>query len=267
MNNNKEAKQTPNYTVGSLEKGIKTLEILISNGPLSVAEAAKILGFNRSATHRFIATLKDMGYAIRDTTGKFKASLRLYDLGITVARGVEGRSEAHRIMGEINALFGETVNLGCIANDELVVIDIVKCQKPLKIELPLGSRGIAHATGLGKAILAYSDITTVKNCWNSGKMLKIPTENTINSFEELIKELEVIRGRGFAYDDEEWVEGIRCIAIPILDYSGSPIYSISISGPTVRMSKSVMLEMQKYLQEVSTKLSSQLGYQKKCDYE
>jgi IclR family acetate operon transcriptional repressor len=84
--------------------------------------------------------------------------------------------------------------------------------------------------------------------------------NTITSFDELQAELQNIRAQGFAIDEEEWVEGIRNIAVAILDYSGKPTYAISISGPTCRTTKSILLEMQKQFKKAATELSTLHGY-------
>lgn len=255
-----DTKKVPYYHVGSLEKGIQTLELLVNHGALSVLEASKVLGFNRSATHRFIATLKEMGYVIQDEDGKYRPTLRVYSLGLTVADRLESRSIIRQFMTELNNMFDETVNLGRLEGSEVVAVDMIKSRNPLKYDLPIGSRGVAHATGLGKAILAYSDEATVKNCWEKSAPHIQKTANTITSFDELQAELQNIRAQGFAIDEEEWVEGLRCIALAILDYTGRPAYALSISGPTIRMTKSVLLEMQKQLQKAATELSTLLGH-------
>lgn len=254
-------KKAPYYRIGSLEKGMQTLELLISHGALSVSEATKLLGFNRSATHRFIATLKDLGYVVQDSDGKYRATLRVYSLGLAVAARLESRSEARRKMIDLNKTFDETINLGCIEGNELVVIDMLKSHKPLKYELPIGSRGVPHTTALGKAILAFSDEEVIKKCWEKSRPLVKKTANTITSLDELYSELKNIKHQCFAIDEEEWVEGIRCIAAPVLDHTGGPVYAISISGPTIRMTKTTLLEMQKQLTTVTAELSALLGYQ------
>lgn len=260
MKDNKQNSKTPYYRIGSLEKGLRTLELLVEHGSLTVQEASNLLGFNRSATHRFIATLRDMGYIMQDDNGKYIPTLRVHSLGLSLAERFESRVEARKHMTRLNEQFNETVNLGCLEGNEIVVLDMIKSQNPLKYDLPIGSRGVAHATGLGKALLACSDEATVRKCWESSIPHTRKTPNTITTFEKLLDELRNIRGLGFAIDEEEWVEGIRCIAAPILDYHGKPAYAISISGPCFRMTKSVLLGMQKELLEISAELSSLLGY-------
>ncbi len=253
-------KKTPYYRIGSLEKGLQTLELLVEKGALSVLETSKLLGFNRSATHRFIATLKDMGYVIQDSGGKYRPSLRIHSLGLAVAERLESRSVARKYLTRLNEQFDETVNLGCLEGNEVVVLDMIKSQKALKYELPIGSRGVAHATGLGKVLLAYSDDETIRKCWvNSAPHIQ-KTPNTITSFEKLLDELRNIRSQGYAIDEEEWVEGIRCIATAIRDFRGHPVYAISISGPSMRMTKSVLLEMQRALCGTTAEFSSLHGY-------
>lgn len=260
MNNPKDQPKTPYYRIGSLEKGFRTLELLVQHGALTVLDASKMLGYNRSATHRFIATLKDMGYVVQDSDGKYRPTLRLHSLGLTVAERLESRSVARQYMQELNEKFNETVNLGCLEGSEVVVIDMIKSLNLLKFDLPIGSRGVAHATGMGKALLAFSAEETVQKVWLESAPHIQKTVNTITDFEKLLEELGNIRSQGFAIDEEEWVEGIRCIAMAILDFSGRPVYAVSLSGPTIRMTKSVVLEMQKELKRISAELSSLQGY-------
>lgn len=260
MEEQQSVKKSPYYRISSLEKGLQTLELLVEHGSLSVLEASKLLHFNRSATHRFIATLKDMGYVIQDGDSKYRPSLRIHSLGLAVAGRLESRSMARQKMRELNATFDETINLGCIEGHEVVAIDMVKSNNPLKYDLPIGSRGVAHATGLGKAILAFSDDSVVRSCWEKSAPHIQKTANTITTFEKLQSELANVRHQGFAIDEEEWVEGIRCIAAPILDFAGKPVYAISISGPAIRMTKTVLLEMQKRLMQVTSELSTLLGH-------
>ena len=157
MNQKETDKEKPYYRIGSLEKGLMALELLASQGPLTVSDLAKLLGFNRSAVYRFVATLRDIGYVVQEGDGKYRTTLRMYSFGRLVVDRLEIRDLAKHVMSELSVDFGETVNLGCIENNELVVVDLVKSQKPLKSELPPGSRGAAHATALGKAILSFSD--------------------------------------------------------------------------------------------------------------
>lgn len=253
-------KTPPYYRIGSLEKGLQTLEALVAHGTLTVLEASKILGFNRSATHRFLATLKDLGYVMQEGA-RYRATLRVHSLGLAVAERLESRTAAHEMMVELNARFNETVNLGCLEGNEVVVLDMIKSHNPLKYDLPIGSRGVAHATGLGKAILAFSSDETVKACWQASTPQLQKTANTITSFDRLSSELADIRRQGYAVDEEEWVEGIRCIAVPILDFAASPVYAISVSGPTIRMNKTVLLDMQRHLLRAKSALSALLGFQ------
>lgn len=256
---NEVEKDKPYYRIGSLEKGIMALELLALQGPLTVSELAKLLGYNRSAVYRFVATLRDIGYVAQEADGKFRSTLRMYSFGRSVVDRLEIRDMAKNAMLGLSADFGETVNLGCIENDELVVVDLVKSQKPLKSELPVGSRGAAHATALGKAILSFSDEETV-SCYIKGYgTLTQRTPNTISSIEAFRAELNNIKAQGFAVDDEEWAEGIRCIAVPIFDYTQKPVYSLSISGPTQRMTKTAIYQMRNRLKESSAQISQLLG--------
>jgi DNA-binding IclR family transcriptional regulator len=89
------------------------------------------------------------------------------------------------------------------------------------------------------------------------------THNTIQSPEELIKSLAEIQKQGYAIDDEEFYEGVRCIASPIREYSGKVIAAVSIAGPSVRMSNAKLTQLRRPISKATDKISRNLGYRSK----
>jgi DNA-binding IclR family transcriptional regulator len=122
----------------------------------------------------------------------------------------------------------------------------------------LGSRAPAHCTSVGKALLAYQPAETVNAVIENG--LKRFTPNTITDAELLRQELATIRARGYAIDDEEIEEGLRCVAAPIRDHTGQVISAISVAAPVQRMSKKNVQTTIPSVVAAANAISRRLGY-------
>lgn len=246
------------YTVGTLKKGLEILESLVEHGPMTVSEAARKSSQNRSATHRFLATLRDINYVRQDDQGRYVATLKLFGLGSRVSNQMEIRSFVNPVMAELAKIYDETVNLGCLDEGEIIVLDRIASKEPLKYDLPVGFRGPAYAAAMGKAILAFSGDQFLEG-YLSRIELAGRTPHTLTSRESFIAELEKIRRQGYAVDNEEWTQGIRCLAMPILDYEQKPAFAMSLSGPLQRMDDTKIQNMLTTLHEAVKKISAMLG--------
>jgi len=253
MNNPKK----PYYKINSAEKTMKILELLAEKGELSVAEAAKHLDLNRSTCHRFLVTLRELGYVIQNSLSHYRLSFRIFELGNKVADRLEVRQIAHPYMKELSKLCNETINLGCLENNEIVHLDKINSTEILRIDPIIGSRVPAYCTGLGKAILAYLPEEELNNFLKSVPIKKM-TENTITTKGDLLKEIEGIRKQGFAIDREELSIGLRCVASPVFDYTNYPAYSVSVAGPVSRMTKEKITAIKEEVKMVCTEFSKSL---------
>jgi DNA-binding IclR family transcriptional regulator len=251
-------KNKPYYRIDSLVKGIRVIELLADRGATSVTEAGLSLGVNRSAAHRFLATLKDEGYVKQDSQNRYSLSLKVLGLVNKAVNLMGIRVLAHPLMLAFVEKYKESTNLACLEGDTVVVIDMAKSHLPLKVELPLGSRGPAHGSALGKVIMAFSPEAKQTAYCEQGNLEKLTTR-TLTSPKELMVEFQKVRQRGYAVDDEEWSTGIRCIAVPVFDHNNMPSFALSSSGPVQRMTDKVLKEMLKDLQRMASELSSGLG--------
>ena len=248
----------PYYKINSVEKTIRILELLAEKGEISVAEAAAKLGMNRSTCHRFLVTLRELGYVVQNHLSQYRLSFRIYELGMKVADRLQVRQIAHPYLQELSNLFNENINLGYWDNNEIVHLDKIDSTEILRIDPGIGSRVPAYCTGLGKAILPFRPDEEL-NSFLESVPLRAMTPNTITSKEELIRELETIRKQGFAVDREELSIGLRCVASPVFDYTNYPSYSVSIAGPSSRMTKEKITAIKEELKRVCRELSKNLG--------
>jgi len=253
-----EAKK-PYYHIASLEKGVRILEALAQHGPLPLSELTRLVGQTKSATHRFLSTWRDLGYVEHDAHNRYRATLKIFGLAHKLVDRLEVRSLARIKMQALLNRYGETVNLGCLEGQEAVVIEVLRSNNPLQCHQTIGSRGTAHSTALGKAILAFSHPTVLSSYLQEMDRLPAPTAHTCTSPEELTKELEQIRRQGFALDNEEWALGIRCVAVPVMDYRQVAAFALSLSGPVQRMSDHKVRSMLYDLQAAAREISALLG--------
>jgi DNA-binding IclR family transcriptional regulator len=244
------------YQISSLEKGLKILEAIVDNGQMTVTKAGQLLGINRASAHRFIATLRDLGYVRRNPNGDYEATFKLLELGMIQADKFEIRRLAKPAMRDLASEFDETVNLGILDNHQVVYLDKVESRELLRMDSGVGTTSPPYATGLGKAMAAFlppKDYAELVSCCSFDAM----TPNTITSAEEFDKEMKTIRRKGYAIDNEELARHLYCIAAPIFDYNGYPSYAMSVSGPASRIK--TMKDIPVRLLDATRKLTRQLN--------
>jgi len=247
------------YQITSLEKGIKVLELLADKKELTVSAVAEQLGFNRAGSHRFLATLRDLGYVEKNENNRYQLTFKVMDLGMMVLNRFEIRQEARPFMQELSTEFKETINLGFWNGKGIFHLDKIDSTEILRIDAPLGSHAPAYCTALGKAILAQMSKEELNNYLSGIKLVK-HGPNTITSTRKLHQELESTCQRGYAVDNEELARGLRCVAAPVFDHTGRAVYALSISAPAMRFSLKTIEQVQKKIRDVCGRLSVHLGF-------
>ena len=245
------------YQISSLEKGIKILELLAKKKELTVSGVAEILGINRSGSHRFLATLRDLGYVEKNDEARYQLTFKVLELGMEVANRFEIRRVARLFMQELSSIYNENINLGYWDGKEIVHLDKILSLEILRTDPGIGTRAPAYCTGLGKAILAFLPPEEISAFLTTVKLQRF-TPNTFTRKENLLAELKRTKERGFAIDNEELTSGLRCVAAPVFDYTGYPSYSISIAGPSIRITDRVIKRMQNDVRRVCHSLSTKL---------
>ena len=221
----------------SAQKLFMVLEALCMHGDAGVTELSLKLGLGKSAIHRFLSALVKLGYVRKNSdNGKYYATLRVFQIGAMVRGRLRLVNLARPYMEELGRETHETINLGLFEEGEVVYIDKVESVETLRIDLAVGRRVPAYCTALGKVFLANLPEEDLE-AYLSRQNLRTLTKNTITSAGELRNGLEQVKADGFAIDNGELDEGIKCIAAPIRDESGRVIAAISIAGPKARMTE------------------------------
>ena len=221
------------YNVKSLKKAMTIMELIVNNDKLSIGELSNMTSYGKSTVHRIVGTFMAMKYIDQNATdGKYFATIKLFELGNIVAGRIPIKSIARPHLEEVYRACNETVNLGILDNNKVLYLDKIITKEPLRIELEIGKRIPAYCSGLGKAIMAFNEEENLENI-NFTKF----TDRTVASTKELQDELEKIRRNGYSFDDEEYIEGLVCIAVPILGSDGKAVAAISIAIPKTRLTE------------------------------
>jgi DNA-binding IclR family transcriptional regulator len=234
------------------------MDILSAIEELSVSEIAQKLGMHRSATHRFLATLRNLGYLEQTEDASYRLSFKLFELGMAVANRLEIRKIVHPFLINLRARHEETVSLAIL--DGLDIIHIDKAESPhlLRMDLSVGRRIPSYYSALGKVMLANLAESEVRKLFR-GVKLKPRTPKTITALRGLIEILKEIRKNGYYINDEEYELGIRGIAVPIFNYTHSCVAAIGFAGPTLRLTDQKIEEMKDDLIAVGKTISMRLG--------
>lgn len=211
----------------------KALDLLDAFGEgdteLSIRELSRRSGVARSTAHRLAADLVEWGALERSPRG-LRLGVKLFELGAMAPASVSLRDLALPFAHHLHEVTRLTVNLAVRQGDEIVYLEKITTRSLRVPHSRLGGRGALHATGLGKAILAHTDVGDVD------RLLAAPlvalTPKTIVDAEVLRRELERVRRDRVAYDVEESQLGLFCVAAPILDTAGRPVAAVSVTGAT-----------------------------------
>ena len=214
--------------VGSITRAVRILTALgASDIPLGVSELARRTGISKSSAYRVAAELCDNGLLERDGT-RYVLALRLFELGQRVPRQRDLREAARPFMSDLREATGHTSHLAVLDGESVVYLEVVRSPNAPPLPTRTGSRWPAHATGIGKAILAYSPADVVDRVLAAG--LPRLSERTMTTPGRLIAELARIRERGIAYDLEESIPGVACAAGTVFGADGQVVAGLSVSG-------------------------------------
>ena len=255
----------PPYKVQVLDRAINILEFIgrQNTGEAGLPELSAAMKLHKTTTHRIAHVLESRGLLRRGVdSNRYRLGLHLYDLGCQALDSINLRDEARPLMARVASEVGETVHLAVLDNAEVLYIERIEAQRSMTMGSKLGARNPVYCTALGKAMLAYSTELEVDQILAVCR-LELRARNTITNVPALKRELERIRVRGYAIDDEEIEDGIRCISAPILNPAGRAVAAISVSGPASRITPNRFQLIGKTVKRAALELSAHLGHRGK----
>jgi IclR family KDG regulon transcriptional repressor len=224
-----------------------------------VREVAEKLKMAKSSTHDLMSSLAKLGFLSKTEDNRYRLGWRLVTLSEILLATTELRQEAHPVMEELAAQYQETIHLAVLDDTQAVYVDKLEGRQAVRLELTsLGARLYAHCSSLGKVLLAYNSEAEVKRIIQTAGLPRF-TPNTITDQEELQQNLVKIRKQGFAYDMEEILPDLCCVAAPIYNHNGHVVAAISLSIPAFRFRRS-QTEYRDGVMRAARAISKRLGY-------
>lgn len=249
------------YSSKVLDRVMMILSTFTSVTPeLTFAELMVQTRLYKATLFRLLEAMRSYGLIeVSKESGKYHLGLKFFDLGALAIGRLEIRKCADAELEWLAEQSGETAHLCILDGAEIVYISKVESRQALRIPSGVGHRNPAYCTGVGKAILAFLDDEQIEK-YLAQIVLRPLTDKTITCPEKMWQEIKSVRQQGYAIDDQEINENVRCIGAPIRDFSGKVIAGISIAGPAIRVTKSRVPELAVQVVKAANKISKHLGY-------
>ena len=241
----------------SLKRSLKIIELLAHNkGPMKLQNIAAKTKIPESTVSRILNTLTLKKYAQQDyDTKKYFLTLKLSYMGNLISSQISIRDIVKPFLDELAAKSKESACLAIEQDCMAVYIDFVDGPDSLLRTLHhIGTAAPLHCTGVGKSLLLNYSGNEIDRYIKEKGLISL-TENSIKTKEQLILEIEKVKSQGYAVDDEECEKGVRCVAAPINDYMGKVIASISVTGPSSRLSTNRIEVIKNYVIDTAEKIS------------
>jgi IclR family transcriptional regulator, KDG regulon repressor len=257
---NKHSKPSIQHRVTSLEKALSIIELVLDQDrALSITEISQKLGMGKGTVHRILSTLKARKFFQQDSKTK------MYSLGVrTLEIGMSSKRERFLCKAMVPFLMDlaetcrETVNAAVWEYNEIRYIYRLESEEMLRISTCAGARFPGYCAATGKIFLSYFSDDDIRQIYGRKNALKKYTKRTIGSVGALIQEMEKVRVNREAVDDEETLDGVYCVAAPILNSKGECVAAISISAPKNRVPAETAPKLMKLVSETARKISGSL---------
>ena len=215
------------------------LEYFVERGgkqrSVAFVEVAGAVPFARTTVHRILYSLEKLGYVEKDEVkSRYHLASKFFELTGPVTHFRRLQAVSKSVMQNLLLRFSETINLGVLEDGQVVFIEVLQSTSALRIAGTPGERNPLHSTALGKAMLAFLPESEVEAILERYPLIR-RTPKTITQKKHLLEHLASVRERGIAFDMEENLTGVVCVAAPIFNQAGRVIAGLSVSGPATRM--------------------------------
>jgi IclR family transcriptional regulator, KDG regulon repressor len=250
--------------IQSLARAFGILEVVARNRDgINLADLSKAVGLHTSTTFHLVKTMVQLGYVsqMRDSK-RYRIGSRLFTLAAGALEESSLLALATPVLETLTQETGEAAHFAIRSGNEIVVIARTSGSGLLQVVDRSGGQRPAHATALGKVLLAALNDSQVREFLRAQPLRRF-TAKTIVERDALFHELEEVRRKGIAYDDGEYDAEIRCVAAPVYDFAGRVAGSVGISGAVWRLSLQSLQTKSQQVRTGARLISEQLGFQPK----
>jgi IclR family transcriptional regulator, acetate operon repressor len=218
----------------SVDNALWLLQLIGERQALRVAEAADLLGVARSTAHRLLSALRRRGFVMQDRpNGAYRPGPALNEIGLAAISRIDIRRVARPVLEELREQTQETASLAVLEQDTVRFVDCVESARSVRVGNRTGVVRLAHASAVGKAILAELPASELERRYPSPE-LSPSTASSLTDLAELHAQLAEIRAQGYALNWEESSEGVSAVAVALRDTTGTPLAAIGIAAPSSR---------------------------------
>jgi DNA-binding IclR family transcriptional regulator len=223
-------------TSTSVDNALWLLQLIGERQALRVAEAADLLGVARSTAHRLLTALRRRGFVTQDRpNGAYRPGSALYEIGLAAVSRIDIRRVSRPILEQLRDETQETVSLAVLEGTSVRFIDCVESPRSVRVGNRTGVVRPAHASAVGKAILAGLSDEELDRRYPNGHLPEVSTSAAIREMARLRAELADIREQGYALNWEESAEGVCAVAAALRDTVGQPLAGMGIAAPSSRL--------------------------------
>lgn len=245
---------------GPALKVFAVLETIASQQrPLAISELAALLGVPKPTMHRIVRQLDAEGLLQREPNRRvYGPGPRLLNFALGAVCSSMRSAPRHAVLEALSAKVGETCNFGMMSGNAILYLDRVEASWPFGLKFESGSRVPLHCTSVGKLLLSAQPRRRRDELIRATTLPRY-TENTITDPEILHRELDEIRKRGYSIDNQEFLAGVVCLAVPVRDNKGMICAGLAISAPHARMSVAESVAHLPVLLAAANQLAAHLG--------
>ena len=230
------------YMMQSLEKALYVIETMATQSNWKLKTLNEACAIPKGTLQRILRTLEDLGYVRQvERGGAYSLTLKFHKLGKQIASQSNLASLIQPILRSLRDKVNETVNLSVLSGVEMVVVNQITSHHALQMDSIIGTSFPAYISASGKVFLAFLPEDELRDFIK--ELRRSNADINTEKINRIYKEIETIREQGIGMDFEELFKGIRCVAAPVFDDSGTIIATISCSVPTVRLDKSFSLKL------------------------
>lgn len=237
-------------------RSLAILEVVVkADRPISLAEIVDKMSLPKPTVFRLLSTLEKAGWILRQPGDKdYTVGSRLARFGLDVMTNNSVRSIRHAILDNIARKLGETCNVTMLDGNEVVYIDRVESQWPLKVDLKPGTRVPLHCSASGKLFLSQMRHSKRRGLLENLVLTRF-TNHTITNIDLLESELDRTRSSQIGIDNQEYLDGLICVAVPIVDVTGDIAAVLAVQAPTARLTLARAMEHVSSLREAAAAMA------------
>lgn len=248
------------YIIPNLRNACRVLKHLSEVDEYSsIADITRELSIPRTTVLRIVRTLEAENF-LCEVDGGWKLGGALAALSVRASGNQDLREAARPFLKQLVDTTNETSHLAVWDDGRALIAAVANCSHPLSAASSEGTRAYLHTSGTGKILLAYEVGGPLEKMWKKEDRVR-RTSQSLTTLKGMKRELSLVRQQGYALDNEEYHEGVRCLAAPVYNSSGKVCAAVGITASVVRFPKKRIPEIAKNVKAMAFEISRQIGYQ------